>query len=124
GLSWTEIDNLSNIDASEKIHVREPRIVGTPFSPNPARTTNTDAFIVAWGTEVNQFEHIAARTLDLDIFITRTQDFGETYSPVQLLSEPRAAGAEVGNLESQFRITPEGDRVDAVWMSEDRFTGV
>jgi hypothetical protein len=123
GRTWTEAANLSNIPASEKVHVREPRIVATPFGPNPAHPTDTDAFMVAWGTEVNQFEHVADRTLDLDIFVTRTEDFGETFATPQRLNPPRSS-VEEGNLESQFRLSHAGDTLFAVWMGEDRAAGV
>jgi len=123
GLTWADPVNMSNIDPVEKINTREPRIVGTPFSSNPATPTNTDAFLVAWGTEINQYEHLSEGILDLDIFITRTDDFGETFAPVSMLTPARSSD-DIGHLESQLRLNPAGNEIAAVWQMADRSTGV
>lgn len=125
GLTWADTVNMSNIDREDKINVREPRIVGTPFSPNPATPTDTGSFVVAWGTEVNQYEHVSQGVIDLDIFMTRTDDFGETYAPVIPLGDPDVpVDADLGTFESQFRLSPSGDEMAAVWQELNRDTGV
>jgi hypothetical protein len=124
GQTWTSAVNMSNIDASEKVNVREPRIVGTPFSPNPATPADPGSFLVAWGTEVNQYEHVSEGIVDLDVFMTRTDDYGMTYAPVVKVAEEVSAVSDVGTFESQFRLDPDGNKLYAVWMEENRETGV
>ncbi len=124
GQTWTSTVNMSNIDAAEKVNVREPRIVGTPFSPNPATPADPGSFLVAWGTEVNQYEHVAEGILDLDVYLTRTDDYGQSYAPVKLLPNPSpVTDLNVGTFESQFRLDPDGKKLYAVWMEEDRGAG-
>ena len=121
GQTWTSTVNMSNIDAADKVNVREPRIVGTPFSPNPATPADPGSFLVAWGTEVNQYEHVSEGILDLDVHLTRTDDYGLTYAPVQLLPNPSpVTDLSVGTFESQLRLDPDGRKLYAVWMEEDR----
>ena len=125
GQTWTEAQNMTNIPSSEKVHVREPRIVGAPVSPNPDTPVNPGAFLVAWGTEVNQYEHASVGTLDLNIFLTHSDDFGETYAPVVKLDDVDVdLEPNKGAFESQLRLNPSGDRVYAVWQEVDRDTGV
>jgi hypothetical protein len=125
GLTWNDQVNMSNIDREDKINVREPRIVGTPFSPNPATPTNTSSFVVAWGTEVNQYEHVSEGVIDLDIFMTRTDDSGNTFADVMLLAEPSVpVETEIGTFESQFRLSPSGEEMFAVWQELNRSTEI
>ena len=125
GLTWTDARNMSNIPPEDKINVREPRIVGAPFSSNPATPQNQGAFVVAWGTEVNQYEHASVGTLDLNIFLTHTDDFGESYAPVVILDDVDVdAEPDSGAFESQLRLSPSGDRVFAVWQEVDRELGI
>jgi len=124
GQTWTNTVNMTNIDAIEKVNVREPRIVGTPFSPNPATPADPGSFLVAWGTEVNQYEHVSEGIIDLDVFMTRTDDFGQSYAPVVKLADEVPVDQSIGTYESQFRLDPDGRTLYAVWMEEDRNTGV
>ncbi|UCG78252.1 MAG: exo-alpha-sialidase [Nitrospirota bacterium] len=112
GLSWDNPRNMSNI-TNKKINVIEPRMVGTPSSPDPSVVRNTDVIHLAWGTEVNQYEAFAQGTIHLDIYVTRTDDKGETYSRVQLLAAGPPAQSEL-----QIRSDPEGKELYAVWMEK------
>lgn len=124
GLTWSDTRNMSNIPASEKVDVREPRIVGASVSSNPATPTNPGAFLVAWGSEVNQYEHASEGTIDLNIYLTHSDDFGESYAPVVKLDEVDVdAEPNKGAFESQLRLNPSGSRVYAVWQEVDRDTG-
>ncbi|MFI4897663.1 MAG: choice-of-anchor O protein [Phycisphaerales bacterium JB059] len=109
GMTWADAQNMSSIEDTT-INVKEPRIIATPFSPDPAQPTALDTFFVGWGTEVNQYEHLADGSIDLDIFITRTANSGETYSPLQVL-----AGGDEGQFETQIRANAGGDEFFAVW---------
>ncbi len=121
--TWDMPVNLSNID-DKGINVKEPRLVGTPGSSGPgcpsgdpadATTTDTEdckdsaVFYVAWGTETNVREQVGG-AVDLDLFITRTTDKGQTFEPVQTL-----AGVVDEEFESQIRPTPAGNMLYAVW---------
>jgi hypothetical protein len=109
GMNWDEPVNLSNIDDTT-INVKEPRLVKTPSSPDPAEPRNADTFIVGWGTEVNGYEHLGLPAEELDIFVTRTSDRGDTWAvPVPLADGP------ANQYESQIRCTPDGDTIHAVW---------
>ena len=100
---------MSNIDDS-KINVKEPRIIAPPFSPDPDQPNDADVYFVGWGTEVNQYEHVSQGSIDLDIYVTRTDDRGETYGPVQVL-----AGGDEAQFEAQLRTNAAGDDLYAVW---------
>ncbi len=113
GLSWTDSQNMSNIEDT-LINVKEPRIIATPFSPDPNQPTNLNVVFVGWGTEVNQYEHVAEFPIPLDIVITRTSDQGETYSPVQEI-----AGGEKGQFEAQIRTNAAGTEFYAVWQEAE-----
>jgi len=124
GQTWTSTVNMSNIDSFDKVNVREPRIVGTPFSSNPATPADPGSFLVAWGTEVNQYEHASEGIIDLDVFMSRTDDYGQSYAPVVKLADEVPLDLSVGTFESQFRLDPDGRTLYAVWMEENRDTGV
>ncbi len=133
GVTWTDPLDLTSESIAELaaeldlpetgINVREPRIVKTPGSgsgcpsgdPMAKDTTNEEhcsaggTFLVAWGTQLNTYEHLGGAE-DLDIFITRTTNRGMSYEPVQ-----RLAFGDAVQLESQLRPTPDGRRVFAVW---------
>ncbi|MCG3184592.1 MAG: hypothetical protein ICCCNLDF_02719 [Planctomycetes bacterium] len=119
GDTWEAQRNLTNI-TDTKISVREPRIVKTPKNTDPARPQATGTFFVAWGTEVNQYEHLAESVINLDIFVTRTVNDGLTFEPVQLLSQ---ATIDAEDEESQLRPEPEGTVVHAVFMDKNTTTG-
>ena len=90
--------------------MREPRIVGTPNSSDPMDPQDPNVAYIAWGTEVNQYEHMNEGTMDLDIFITRTDDLGQSFLTPTLL-----AGGPNPQFESQIRTTPDGKTMWAVW---------
>ncbi len=109
GLTWNEPVNLSNIEDTT-INVKEPRLIKTPSSPDPSEPRNADIFIVGWGTEVNGYEHLGLPTEDLDIFVTRTSDRGDSWAvPVAIADGP------ANQYESQIRCTPDGETIHAVW---------
>ncbi|MEX1367236.1 MAG: choice-of-anchor O protein [Nannocystaceae bacterium] len=137
GLTWAEPMDLTTEHTTAQaaalgldptgVSVREPRLVRTPSNgpgcpsgdPMGDDTTNPEdcsaggTYFVAWGTQLNTYEHLGPGA-DLDLFVTRTTDRGQSYEPVQLL----AAGADAEELESQLRPTPDGDRLFAVWNQE------
>lgn len=118
GMTWTPPQNLSQITDST-INVKEPRLVGTPFSADPSDVNNGEVFYVGWGTEVNQYEHLAEEGIPLNIVMTRTTDFGETYEPLVLVSEGAAfEEGDEGAFEAQIRVTPEGRKAYMVWQQE------
>jgi hypothetical protein len=119
GLTWDAPRNLTNI-TNTKISVREPRIVKTPKNTNPATPQATETFYVSWGSEVNQYEHLADRVINLDIYVTRTTNDGESFEPKQLLS---SATVDAEDEESQLRPEPDGNVVHAVWMDTETTTG-
>lgn len=131
GATWDEARNLSNLPKDRS--VKEPRLVGTPGSvsstcpsgdPEAADTTNPadcqskSTFYVAWGTELNQQESTSEGSIDLDLYMSRSLDFGETYEPPVAL----AIGGvdldndESSNGESQIRMTPDGSQSYVTWM--------
>ncbi|MDF1702319.1 MAG: choice-of-anchor O protein [Planctomycetota bacterium] len=113
GMTWSTPFNISGI-TDTKISVREPRIVGTPKSSDPMDPQDPNVAYIAWGTEVNQYEHQSQGVIDLDIFITRTTDLGVTFlTPTALADGPNA------QFESQIRTTPDGLTMWAVWNEYD-----
>ena len=119
---WSAPVNLSNI-TDTSINVLEPRLIGTPGNgpgctdsdniTNPENCQNKSVLIAAWGTEVNSYGHIGGRE-NLDIFITRTIDKASRFEPVtSLAAGPNSQG------ESQIRVTPDGNRIFAVWNETD-----
>ncbi len=138
GATWTEPRDLTSEALSEYaaelglpetgINVREPRIVKTPGNgpgcpsgdPMADDTTNGEhcsaggTFVVAWGTQLNTYEHLGGAE-DLDIFITRSTDRGMTFEPTK-----RLASGDAIQLESQLRPTPDGKRIFNVWNEETK----
>ena len=134
GKTWDEARNLSNLPKS--LNVKEPRLVGTPGSvsstcptgdPQAADTTNKhdcqrkELFYVAWGTELNQRESISTGSKDLDLYISRSLDYGATYEPAVVVA---LGGVDLdsddnddtSNGESQIRMTPDGWYSYTTWM--------
>lgn len=120
GQTWDGPRNISNLPDTT-LSVREPRMVKCPKPKNPAETQATLTYIVAWGTHVNEYEHLSTRTLNRDLYITRTQDFGNNYDPVQNLTN--AVNTEDENQESQIRPNADGSEVYINWMRENHTTG-
>lgn len=131
GKSWDSARNLSNLPKDR--NVKEPRLVGTPGSvsktcpsgdPAAADTTNIhdcqnkSVFYVAWGTELNQRESISEGSIDLDLYISRSVDYGNTYEvPVTIaIGGVDLDNDESSNGESQVRVTPNGWYSYTTWM--------
>lgn len=132
GETWDEARNLSSL--AKSLNVKEPRLVGTPSSveetcptgnaeaedtTNVADCQDKSVYYVAWGTELNQGELYSEGSVDLDLYMTRTTDFGETYEPVVLVAKGNAEldNDEVSNGESQIRMTPDGNTSYTTWMT-------
>jgi len=131
GQTWDEARNLSNLPKDR--NAKEPRLVGTPGSvastcptgdaeaedtTNAADCQDKAVYYVAWGTDLNQRESISEGAIDLDLYMSRTTDFGETYEPAVLMAEGNAEldNDEVSNGESQIRMTPDGKESYTTWM--------
>ncbi|KPJ99212.1 MAG: hypothetical protein AMK71_10120 [Nitrospira bacterium SG8_35_4] len=110
GMTWDARRNISNI-TDRAINVKEPRIVGTPSSPDPSDVRNTNVYYVAWSTELKQNPLQPAESIDLDIFYTKTVDRGDSYTPALLLAEGANAQAEC-----QLNLSPDGGQMHAIWM--------
>ena len=116
GMTWDEPRNMTNL-ATTTVSIKEPRLLKTAPSADPSEPYDPHIFFVAWGTEVNQYEHQATEPLPLDLFITRTDDLGETYAPVIPFAASKAM-----EFESQIETKPDGSEVYMVWQSsEDGF---
>jgi len=128
---WTDASNLSNIDRLDKLHVKEPRLVGMPGSmPNcatvPENCQDKDAVLLAWGTETNVYAHIGGSN-EGDIVYTISKDKGDTYAEplvvVPYFTPPVDDDANpdtpdyypMNRFESQLRSTPAGNIVFSVW---------
>lgn len=115
---WGPPENLSNI-TDTTINVLEPRLIGMPGNgpgctdpnniTNPENCQNNNVLIAAWGTETNVYEHIGGSE-NLDLYITRTTDKAAHWEPFASL----ASGSNSQG-ESQLRVTPDGNRIFAVW---------
>ena len=122
---WGSPVNLSNI-TNTAINVLEPRLIGMPGNrpgctdpgniTNPENCQNKSVLLAAWGTETNVYEHIGGAE-NLDIYFTRTTDKATHWEPLTIL----ASGPNIQG-ESQLRVTPDGNRVFAVW-NETRSDG-
>ncbi len=120
GQTWDNSRNLSNLPDTS-LSVREPRMVKCPKPVNPDETQALDTVIIAWETHVNEYEHLSERTLNRNIYITRTTDFGNTYEPVQNLTDTGNVDDE--HQESQIRPNADGSKVYINWMRENHTTG-
>jgi len=115
---WGNPVNLSNI-TNTAVNVLEPRLMGMPGNQpgctdpgnitNPENCQNKNVVIAAWGTETNVYEHIGGAH-NLDIYFTRTIDKATHWEPLTML----ASGPNIQG-ESQLRVTPDGNRIFAVW---------
>jgi hypothetical protein len=116
GATWNLPVNISTLP-DNSLRVVEPRIVGTPgtiVNPNnsatgdPSDVQNPNVFYVSYGTETNN-----AAALPLDIVMSRTANFGVTYEPKQFL-----AGGRPLQSEAQLRSSPDGKKLQALWMQQ------
>ena len=109
GATWSAPRNLTNL-TDLAVSVREPRLVRTPSGPG----RRTEVFLVAWSTELNQYEHLDRGCIDLDVFCMRTTDGGATFSEVlPVAATLRAEG------ESQWFLSPDGTKFGGVWCDTD-----
>ena len=130
GETWGPATNLSNLPKNR--NVKEPRLMGTPSTvestcpdpsdpanqPNPEDCQSKHVFYAVWGTEVNQYEAVSQGSIDMDLYLTVTDDYGATYlPPVQIAqgTEDISLGG-THNGESQLRINPAGNQVSLTWM--------
>lgn len=111
GMTWEAPRNMTNLPTTQ-VSIKEPRLLKTAPSADPSEPYDPNVFFVAWGTEVNQYEHQATEPLPLDLFITRTDDLGDTYAPVVAF-----AASEAREFESQIETNPDGSEVYMVWQS-------
>lgn len=120
GMTWDDRRNISNV-TDPKLSVREPRMFLCPTTPNPDETTNSDFFFVAFGTQVNQYDHLAERTINRDIYMTRTTDYGTSYE--QVVNFTNTGNIDDENQECQPVVNAAGDKVFVVWQRENFTTG-
>jgi hypothetical protein len=119
GATWETATNLSNrTDVS--VRVVEPRIVPTPGTiknpvsipisgvPDTGDTQDTNTFFIAYATAGNDATAAAGK-----VYVSRTTDQGVTFEAFVPVSN-----APGGQSESQFRATPDGSMVAALWMQE------
>lgn len=111
GTTWEAPRNMTNLPTTQ-VSIKEPRLLKTAPSADPSEPYDPNVFFVAWGTEVNQYEHQATEPLPLDLFITRTGDLGDTYAPAVAF-----AASEAREFESQIETNPDGSEVYMVWQS-------
>ncbi len=118
GQTWDSARNLSG--QAKNVNVKEPRLVGTPAgvsgSSDPRDVQNEDVYYVVWGTEVNQYEAIREKSINLDLYATRTSDRGDTYESTVIVAEGGVETDDNENGESQLRTTPDGSEVYITWM--------
>jgi len=128
---WSGPRNLTNI-TDTGIHVREPRIFGTPKGSasacptgNPADPGTTDAgqcqntsvVYLAWGTQTNVPPADPAGPADLGVFITVSTDGGERFDPPVRYSTARGSLFQDDDaaFEAQVVTQPDGMRFFGVW---------
>jgi hypothetical protein len=113
-------------------NVKEPRLMGTPSTvesgcpdpsdaanqPNPEDCQSKPVMYAAWGTEVNQYEAVSEGSIDMDLYLTLSNDYGATYLPVVQVAQGTEDISMGGtrNGESQLRINPAGTQVYLTWM--------
>jgi hypothetical protein len=130
GQTWGPATNLSNLPKNR--NVKEPRLMGTPSTvedtcpdpsdpenqPNPEDCQNKPVFYAAWGVEVNQYEAVSEGSIDMDLYLTLSEDYGATYLPVVQVAQGTEDISMGGtrNGESQLRINPAGTQVYLTWM--------
>ena len=137
--TWTNASNLSQIKRAEKLHVKEPRLVGMPgsspkcFAPEPVleECQDKDAVLLAWGTETNVYAHVGGSDKG-DIVYTISKDKGVTYGEPLVVVPDFDAPIDNGDgtfyypinrFESQLRSTPAGNVVFSVWNENRNISG-
>ncbi|MCA9656983.1 MAG: hypothetical protein KC486_01450 [Myxococcales bacterium] len=127
--AWTLPLNVSNIEDTG-INVREPRLFATPkgtdaCANDPAFCQNTDVVYVAYGTQVNESSPFDEGPDDLGIYITVSDDRGETFGEPQRLSTAMGIyfADDENAYESQLVTRPDGQRFYGVWANNHLDTG-
>jgi hypothetical protein len=114
--------NLSGIRRLN-VDAKEPRLVGTPGNgpdcpTDPEQCQDTSTFFAAWGTE--RTDRTTGETVDVDIFITYTNDKGENFARARRIAQDLTVPTVLNSqAESQLRSTPDGSRVFSVWNEKD-----
>jgi hypothetical protein len=139
GSGWDKPQNLTQV-TDTRINVREPRLFGTPKSAssgcasgNPADPTTTDPTLcqntaivyLAWGTQTNLPPDQADQAEDLGIFITFSDDGGQTFRPPLRYSTAKGSlfDDDEAAYESQIVTRPDGTRFYGAWNRIDLLTG-
>lgn len=108
GRTWLAPQNLSQLPAN--LTVAEPRLV----APQKTGTQDTDAFVSTWSAETNVCEGRATDVLS-EIWLTRTADCGETFSPPVCMTDDAADY----DGESQLQVSDDVRDIYAVWLRKD-----
>lgn len=128
--TWARPKKVSDI-TDTTVNLREPRLVGTPPSgpacdaindPTGPDCRNADVFFVAWGTQTNVSPWSPEQPEELGLFITRTSDGGDSFTPVTQLSVAQGIGGDISEdeeseraFESQLQSRPDGNQLFAIW---------
>jgi len=115
--SWSQAQNLSRID-HPTMTVVEPRLTPTPGTivnpltgtPDPGDTQDSKVMYASFATQYNTLEGLSGR-----VFVSRSTDLGETFSPFIPVSSALA-----GQSEAQLRPSPDGASTLVLWMGEQR----
>lgn len=100
-------------------NIIEPRLIRTPGSGTsgaPEDMRNADVFVVAWGTGI--IPEDALEPVRDALFVTRTVDRGLSFERVQALEGSRTGPGQTDE-QIQLRVTPDGQKVYAVWIRRD-----
>lgn len=128
GATWSLAYNLSNLDATSGVSVREPRIVGTagngPGCLDPNNITdatdcqNTKIMYIGFGLQTNVTN--IEETDDVDIYMGVTHNGGLSYSSVQHITAGDVIGGSpdmIGDFETQLKVRPDGQQAFVAWTS-------
>jgi len=121
GATWSTPHNLSNLDPSFGVTVREPRIVPTPSSTSncatvPENCQDPDVVYVGFGLQTN--EGSQDEPVDVDIYLSVTMDAGLTFSDLQPLTSGDVLGGAPDlspDWETQMKIRPDGRQAYIAW---------
>lgn len=124
GATWSEPYNLSKLDPSFGVSVREPRIVPTPSSSSncpdmPENCQDPDVVYVGFGLQTNEVSQV--EPVDVDIYLSVTLDAGETFSDLQPLTMGDVLGGAPdlsADWETQMKIRPDGREAYIAWSCE------
>jgi uncharacterized repeat protein (TIGR01451 family) len=118
GSTWSTPTRAS-AGMPESANIIEPRLIRTPGgldTGNPEDIRNPDVFVVAWGTGVIPDD--ALEPIRDALFVTRTVDRGLSFERIRELEASRTAPGQTDE-QVQLRVTPDGQKVYAVWIRRD-----